>query len=269
MEEVKQEHTHRSKREIKQINLLAFKDPKSPVAEAYRTIRTNLQFSGVDKEMKVVEVTSAVPNEGKSTVIASLGVVLAQAKKKVLLLDCDFRNPTQHKLFGLHNRGLTNFMSKGEDYKDFIQQVDQENLDIIVSGPVAPNPSEMLMSNKMETLLDKVRAEYDYVLIDTPPIMPVTDAAVLGAKVDGVMIVIASGLDKPELVQAAKTRLVQGGANILGCILNKVQVGGGRYGYGKYGGHKYGYGGYGYGYGYGYYYGGKPEETETTEEKAE
>ena len=115
MEEVKQEHTHRSKNEIKQINLLAFKDPKSPVAEAYRTIRTNLQFSGVDKEMKVVEVTSAVPNEGKSTVIASLAVVLAQARRRVLLLDCDFRNPTQHKLFGLHNKGLTNFMANGDE----------------------------------------------------------------------------------------------------------------------------------------------------------
>ena len=263
MEEIKQEHTQTRKKEVKQINLLAFKDPKSPVAEAYRTIRTNLQFSGVDKEMKVVEITSAVPNEGKSTVIASLAVVLAQARKKVLLLDCDFRNPTQHKLFGLHNKGLTNFMTKdADDYTEFIQRVEQENLDIIVSGPVAPNPSEMLMSNKMQDLLDKVRTEYDYVLIDTPPIMPVTDAAVLGAKVDGVMIVIASGADKPELVQAGKTRLVQGGANIIGCILNKVQVGGGRYGYGKYGNHKYGYGGYGYGYGY--YYGRKDEETVDT-----
>ena len=203
MEEVKQEHTQRSKRDIKQINLLAFKDPKSPVAEAYRTIRTNLQFSGVDKEIKVVEVTSAVPNEGKSTVIGSLGVVLAQARKKVLLLDCDFRNPTQHKLFGLHNKGLTNFMANGDDYSPFIQHVEQENLDILLSGPVAPNPSEMLMSNKIQDMLDKVRTEYDYILIDTPPIMPVTDAAVLGAKVDGVMIVIASGADKPELVQAA------------------------------------------------------------------
>ena len=269
MEEVKQEKTQKHKREIKQINLLAFKDPKSPVAEAYRTIRTNLQFSGVDREMKVVEVTSAVPNEGKSTVIASLAVVLAQARKKVLLLDCDFRNPTQHKLFGLHNKGLTNYMANGDDYSGFIQHVDQENLDILLSGPVAPNPSEMLMSNKMQDLLDRVRTEYDYVLIDTPPIMPVTDAAVLGAKVDGVMIVIASGADKPELVQAAKTRLVQGGANILGCILNKVQVGGGRYGYGKYGNHKYGYGGYGYGYGYGYYYGNKDSEGAVKDDSTE
>ena len=260
MEEVKQH-----KKEIQKIELTTFTDPKSPVAEAYRSIRTNLQFSGVDKEMKVVEVTSAIPNEGKSTIIASLGIVLAQAKKKVLLLDCDFRNPTQHKLLGLHNRGLTNFMSKGEDFHDYIQHIEQENIDILASGPIAPNPSEMLMSNKMQSLLDTARQEYDYVLIDTPPIMPVTDAAVLGAKVDGVMIVIASGQDKPELVQAAKTRLVQGGANILGCILNKVQVGGGRYGYRN---HKYGYG---YGYGYGYYYGGKDEGQDvlTTEETKE
>ena len=267
MEEVKQdvapERQHHHKRETKKIDLTAFKDPKSPVSEAYRTIRTNLQFSGVDKEMKLIEITSAVPNEGKSTVIASLAVVMAQTGKHVLLMDCDFRNPTQHKLFGLHNKGLTNFMANGDDYSIFIQRVDSESLDILVSGPVAPNPSEMLMSNKMQTLLDQVRRDYDYVLIDTPPIILVTDAAVLSSKVDGVMLVIASGEDKPEVAVGAKNRLLQAGANILGCILNKVRVGGGRYGYGS---HKYGYGGYGYGYGYGYYYGGK-EEEKVSEEK--
>ncbi len=243
---------------MEKVNLLTFKDPKSPVAEAYRTIRTNLQFSGVDKEMKVVEVTSAVPNEGKSTVIGSLAIVMAQAGKKVLLLDCDFRNPTIHKLFGLPNKGMSNFMANGDDFRGFLQQIEQENLDIMPSGPVAPNPSEMLMSNKMQALLDAVRQEYDYILIDTPPIMPVTDAAALSSKVDGVMIVVASGEDKPELVKSAKTRLEQAGANILGCVLNKVKVGGGKYGYG-YGGKHYGYG---YGYGYGYYYGNKDSEIQ-------
>ena len=107
MEEVKQEHTHRSKREIKQINLLAFKDPKSPVAEAYRTIRTNLQFSGVDKEMKVVEVTSAVPNEGKSTVIASLAVVLAQARKKCCCWTATSGTPPSISCSACITKGLT------------------------------------------------------------------------------------------------------------------------------------------------------------------
>ena len=261
MEEVKQEHTHR---EIKKIDLTAFNDAKSPVTEAYRTIRTNISFSGVDKQLKVIEVTSAVPNEGKSTVMASLAIVMAQAGKKVLLVDCDFRNPTQHKLFGLPNKGVSNCIATGGDFHEIIQRIDQENIDILTSGPVAPNPSEILMSNRMQEFLNTVREEYDYVLIDTPPVMPVTDSAVLSSKTDGVMLVIASGEDKPELVKAAKTRLEQAGANIIGCILNKVKVAGGKYGYG-YGGSHYGYG---YGYGYGYYYGGE-EKKETAEEKAE
>ncbi|MBR2182347.1 MAG: CpsD/CapB family tyrosine-protein kinase, partial [Acidaminococcaceae bacterium] len=221
MEEVKQAHANEP---IKQIDLTAFKDAKSPVTEAYRTIRTNLSFSGVDKEMKIVEVTSAVPNEGKSTVMASLAIVMAQAGKKVLLVDCDFRNPTQHKLFGLPNKGVSNCIAIGGDFHEIIQHIGQENIDILTSGPVAPNPSEILMSNRMQAFLDTAREEYDYVLIDTPPIMPVTDAAVLSSKTDGVMLVVASGQDKPELVQMAKTRLEQAGANIIGCILNKVKV---------------------------------------------
>jgi len=256
MEEVK--HSHK---QIEKIDLTAFKDAKSPITEAYRTIRTNLQFSGVDREVKVVEITSSVPNEGKSTVIASLAIVMAQAGKKVLLMDCDFRNPTIHKLLGLPNKGVSNCIATGGNFREIIQHIEQDNLDILTSGPVAPNPSEILMSNKMQAMLDTARQEYDYILIDTPPVMPVTDAAVLSSKTDGVMLVVASGEDKPELVQATKTRLEQAGANILGCILNKVQVGGGRYGYG-YGGKHYGYG---YGYGYGYYYGGTEEQKASPE----
>ena len=262
MEEIKQEHT---RRQIKKIDLTAFKDAKSPVTEAYRTIRTNLRFSGVDKEMKVVEITSAVPNEGKSTVLASLAIVMAQAGNRVLLVDCDFRNPTQHKLFGLPNKGVSNCIATGGDFHEIVQHIEQENLDILTSGPIAPNPSEILMSNRMQVFLDTAREEYDYVLLDTPPVMPVTDAAALSSKTDGVMLVVASGEDKPEMVQFAKTRLEQAGATIIGCVLNKVKVGGGKYGYG-YGGKHYGYG---YGYGYGYYYGGTEEETETPDHSKE
>ena len=254
MEEVKHEH-----KQIEKIDLKAFEDSKSPVTEAYRTIRTNLRFSGIDRETKIVEVTSSVPNEGKSTVIANLSIVMAQAGNKVLLVDCDFRNPTLHKLFGLPNKGVSNCIARGEDFHDIIQHVDVENLDILTSGPVAPNPSEILMSNRMQAFLDQARAEYDYVLIDTPPVMPVTDSAVLSSRTDGVLLVVASGEDKPEIVQTAKTRLEQGGARILGCVLNKVKVAAGKYGYGS---NHYGYG---YGYGYGYYYGN--EKSEKQDEK--
>ena len=260
MEEVRQEHAHR---QIKKIDLTAFNDAKSPVTEAYRTIRTNLQFSGVDKELKIIEITSAVPNEGKSTVLASLAIVMAQAGKRVLLVDCDFRNPTQHKLFGLPNKGVSNCIAAGGDFHEIVQHIGQNNLDILTSGPVAPNPSEILMSNRMQAFLEAAREEYDYVLLDTPPVMPVTDAAALSSKTDGVMLVVACGEDKPELVKIAKTRLEQAGANLLGCILNKVKVGGGKYGYG-YGGKHYGYG---YGYGYGYYYGNREESNNDTKQE--
>lgn len=240
---------------MEKINLTAYNDPKSPISEAYRSIRTNLQFIGIDREVKIIEVTSSVPNEGKSTTIASLAIVMAQSGKKTLLVDCDFRNPTQHKLFGLRNKGFSNCISAGGDFHAFIQQIDQENLDILTSGPVAPNPSEILMSNRMLEFLEEVRNSYDYVLIDTPPVMPVTDAAVLSTRTDGVILVIESGADKPELLKAAKERLDQAGAKMLGCILNKVPFSANRYGSN-------------HGYGYGYYYGGSSDST-SSEEKAE
>ena len=234
---------------MEKIELTAFSDPKSPISEAYRTIRTNLQFAGVDKELKIIEVTSTVPDEGKSTVIASLAVVMAQAGKKTLLMDCDFRNPTLHKIFKVRNKGLSDCIATGGNFEDYKQSLGQENLELFPAGPVAPNPSELLTSAKMKSLLAQFREAYDYVLIDTPPILPVTDAAALASRVDGVVLVIASGQDRPEAVQLSKKRLEQADARILGCVLNKVKIGGGRYGYGR----SYGYG---YGYGYGYYYGG-------------
>ena len=228
--------------DMEKIELTAFSDPKSPVSEAYRTIRTNLQFAGVDKDLKIIEVTSTVPDEGKSTVIASLAVVLAQAGKKTLLMDCDFRNPTQHKIFNIRNKGVSDCIATGGNFEDYKKSSGQENLDLFPAGPVAPNPSELLTSEKMKSMLAEFRETYDYVLIDTPPILPVTDAAALASRVDGVVLVIASGQDRPEDVQLSKKRLEQADARILGCVLNKVKIGGGRYGYGNT-------------YGYGYYYG--------------
>ena len=231
---------------MEKINLTAYKDPKSPISEAYRTIRTNIQFAGVDKPMQVIIVTSATPNEGKSTVISSLAVVLAQAGKKVLLMDCDFRNPTLHKLFGLENKGTTNYVATNEPLANILQQAEQENLTVIPSGPVPPNPSEILTSQKFAVLLEKFKKEYEYILLDTPPVLPVTDASALSAKADGVLLVVASNEISPSEAKLAKTRLELAGAKIIGCVLNKVDVAphGYGYGYGKYGN-----------YGYYYYYG--------------
>lgn len=227
-----------------EVKLIANENTKSPVSEAYRTIRTNLQFSQViGKELKSILITSPTPNEGKSTTIANLGVVMAQAQKKVVVVDCDFRNPTQHKIFGVSNKGMSNCIATGEPLADVTVESTVPGLWVIPAGPVAPNPSELLGSEKMSELLKELGEQFDYVLVDAPPIMPVTDAAVLSSKVDGVMLLIASGEVAPAIAKEAKTRMEQGGAHILGVILNKVDVNHGHYGYGK--------GGYGYYYYYG------------------
>ena len=146
------------------ITLIADRDAKSPAAEAYRTIRTNIQFSNVGQELKTIIVTSATPNEGKSTTISNLAVVMAQAGHKVLLMDCDMRNPTQHKLFKLTNRGLSNCISASEDVRTLIQKTGIDNLELLASGPVAPNPSELLGSKRMEQLLEQLKPDYAQVL---------------------------------------------------------------------------------------------------------
>ena len=225
---------------MEEVTLIANTDAKSPVSEAYRTIRTNIKFSNIaGQELKTIMLTSATPNEGKSTTISNLAVVMAQAGHSVVLCDCDFRNPTQHKIFGLHNKGLSNCVATGSDVMDIIQQTSIPNLYVLTSGPVAPNPSELLASQNMVDILEELKQHFDYVLIDTPPIMPVTDAAVVSAKVDGTILVIASGAVSPSIAVEAKTRLEQAGAHLLGVVLNKVDVGANSH----------------YGYGYYYYYG--------------
>lgn len=226
---------------MEEVTLIANTDAKSPVSEAYRTIRTNIKFSNIaGRELKTIMLTSATPNEGKSTTISNLAVVMAQAGHSVVLCDCDFRNPTQHKIFGLHNKGLSNCVATGSNVMDIIQQTSVPNLYVLTSGPVAPNPSELLASQNMVDILEELKQHFDYVLVDTPPIMPVTDAAVVSAKVDGTILVIASGAVSPSIAVEAKTRLEQAGAHLLGVVLNKVDVGANsHYGYYYYYGHEH------------------------------
>ena len=226
---------------MEEVTLIANTDAKSPVSEAYRTIRTNIKFSNIaGRELKTIMLTSATPNEGKSTTISNLAVVMAQAGHSVVLCDCDFRNPTQHKMFGLHNKGLSNCVATGSDVMDIIQQTSVPNLYVLTSGPVAPNPSELLASQNMVDILEELKQHFDYVLVDTPPVMPVTDAAVVSAKVDGTILVIASGAVSPSIAVEAKTRLEQAGAHLLGVVLNKVDVAANsHYGYYYYYGHEH------------------------------
>lgn len=214
------------------LNLIAHNDLKNPATEAYRVIRTSIQFAQAGKELKTLAVTSCTPNEGKSMTVDNLAVVLTQAGKSVLLLDCDMRNPTVHKNFGLSNKlGLSSCISMDTPLSAAVQATKVDNLYALTSGVIPPNPSE---------LLQEAGEIYDYVLIDLPPVLPVADALVLGAVVDGVVLVIGSGEVKVDLARDVKKQLQHAGANILGVVLNKVRSE-----------HL------GYGYGYYYYYGSK------------
>lgn len=226
------------------LNLVTQNDPKNPAAEAYRVIRTGIQFAQAGKELQTIALTSCTPNEGKSTTIANLAVVLTQAGKSVLLIDCDMRNPTVHKNFNLSNKvGLSSCISMGTALSDAVQKTSIEGLYALTGGVIPPNPSELLGSEQMKNVLQRAKEQYDYVLIDTPPVMPVTDALIVSRFVDGMILVIASAEVKVEMARDVKNQLVNAGANILGVVLNKVRSE-----------H------HGYGYGYYYYYGNDGEK---------
>ena len=219
---------------MEDIKLIVQNDPKSPISESYRAIRTNLQFAGAGKQMKYIAFTSNVPGEGKSTTISNIALTMAQDGKKVLLIDNDLRKPRQHKIWGLLNKGLTNMIAMGAPFDEVVQKDVFPNLDVLTSGPIPPNPSELLGSSKMNTILKEIGEPYDYVLLDLPPILAVTDAAIVGNMADGVVLVVRSGLTVPEEAKESKKRLEAGHANILGVVLNGVPTEKKGYGYGYY-----------------------------------
>lgn len=225
-------------------SLILENKPKSPIAEAYRTIRTNIEYSSVDKEVKKILVTSAGPSEGKSTTAGNLALAFAQAGKKTLLIDCDMRKPTVYKIFKLSNRiGLSNVIVEGANIFDMnnitveglglkdIIHTHSEKLDILTSGKVPPNPSEIIGSNKMSLFLEAMSSKYDRVIIDSPPINAVTDAQILSTLVDGVVLSVASEITHIDAAQRAKELLEKVGANILGVVLRRFKVPHSKYGY--------------------------------------
>lgn len=196
-------------------------NPSSVIAEAYRTLRTNIEFSNVDEDLQIIMVTSAQPGEGKSTTVANLAIAYAQTNKRILLIDADMRKPTMHKVFGLTNRvGLTSLLTGNRQIEDIPMECRVENLHILTSGPVPPNPSELLVSKKMAALLKELRSRYDIVLIDTPPVGLVSDAQILAGRSDGVVLVIDHGKVKRDLAIKAKAKLDHVKARILGVVLN-------------------------------------------------
>lgn len=207
-----------------QRKLIIREDAKSPSAEAYRTLRTNIQFAKVDSDLRTIMFTSAGPGEGKSTTIANTAVAIAQTGKQVILVDCDLRKPVQHKIFGKRNRGVTNILVEELPVADLLQDTDIDNLKILTSGPIPPNPSELLGSNKMQEVIASLQELADIVIFDAPPTVAVTDASVLASKVDGIVLVLNTREVRPEMAQKAKELLLKANGHILGVILNRVEI---------------------------------------------
>lgn len=221
------------------MKIISYTNPKSPIAEAYRSIRTNIEFSNIDKNIKIITITSTQPNEGKSTVISNLAAAFASLEnKRVLIIDGDLRNPSVHKMFGVSNlNGITDILLGEKDVDKCLEKTKIKGLDILKVGKVPPNPSEMLQSNKMRNFIEVIKEYYDYVFIDAPPVGVVSDASIISQYSDGVILLVGSNETDIDAAKVSKERLENVGANILGVVLNKFESEGSAYGY------------------YGYYYG--------------
>lgn len=210
---------------MRKYNLKTINNPKSLTAEVFRTLRTNIQFASVDNVVKRILFTSAGPQEGKSSTVANLAVSFSLAGKSVLIIDADLRNPSQHKIFSLPNLiGLTTTLAEDVSAFAYIMKTPHEGLDILTSGPIPPNPAELLESRRMKQILNEITQVYEFVLIDSPPVIAVTDASVLAQSVDGVILVLAEREVKREYALRAKEQLEKVGAKILGIVQNKVKV---------------------------------------------
>lgn len=227
-------------------DIIAVKSPKSPVAEAYRTLRTNIQFSSFDNKIQTIVVTSSGPGEGKSTTAANLAVVMAESGSKTILIDCDQRKPRLHKIFLVSNEnGISDLLAGKAEFEKAVQETKVPNLSILTSGTKPPNPAELLGSSKMRDFIDTLKEKYEYIIIDTPPIVAVTDAQLLASHADGSLLVVASSQVEREAAAKSKELLEKVDAKILGVVLNKLEV------------HHKGY----YGYYYHYYYGNHGERV--------
>ena len=207
------------------------KEPKSIAAESYRTLRTNIQYSSFDKEYKVIVITSSEPGEGKSTTAGNLALCMAQGDKKVILVDCDLRRPSIHKKFKVSNlAGLSDVIIGKSDLSKVMHRYNK-NLVLLTSGKIPPNPSEMLSSKSMENLLEKLRENFDYVILDTPPVQEVTDSQILSTKADGTILVVRAERTKKESVNNAINLLKKVNANIIGTVLNGTDLSRNKYQY--------------------------------------
>ncbi len=206
------------------LGLVTLSEPQSPATEAYRTLRMNLQFAALDRPLRSLLITSPGPGEGKSTTLANLAVTMAQVEQRVIMVDCDLRRPSLHRLLGLQNEvGLTTMMVDDQALENPpLQQTAVNDLRFLASGPPPPRPSDLLGSQRMVKVIERLLAEADILLFDAPPVMAVTDAVILATKVDGVLLVVSAGETKREYAQRSVERLTKVNATIMGIVLNNV-----------------------------------------------
>ena len=199
------------------------KAPKSIDAEAYRSLRSNIEYSSFDDEYRVIVVTSSVPGEGKSTTAGNLAIALAQSGNSVLLVDCDMRKPSIHKKFKISNAAGTAELLLRKKLFEEVANKYNENLTIITAGKIPPNPSEMLASRAMTAFIKEMKKEFKYIILDTPPLQAVTDAQVLSTKADGVLLVVRAGSTKKDAVLNSVDLIKKVQGKVIGTVLNGVE----------------------------------------------
>ena len=219
--------------------LISLSNSKTIVSEQFRTIRTNLNFSMPDKELKTLLITSSSPGEGKSTISSNIAVVFAQEGKKVLLIDADMRKPTVHYTFDLKNTfGLSSVLTRQIELEQACNKTAVEGLFVLTSGPIPPNPSELLASKHMDQIMITLTEQFDIVIFDTPPVLSVTDAQIMSNKCDGTVLVVNSGVAEKAMVLKAKESLRASKGNLIGVILNNYKLERDHYYYQYYGNEK-------------------------------
>lgn len=206
-------------------SLITFTNPKSLNAEQFRSLRTNIEFAQVDRQLKSLLVSSSIPAEGKSTVSSNLAYVMAQTEKRVLLVDADLRKPTVHLTFQLNNKqGLTTLLANPEiRFNEIVQYSREFNLFFLPSGPIPPNPSELLGSARMKALMDELSDNFDIIIYDAPPVTAVADPQILATRVDGVLFIARYGYTRKEEIKEAKKALDNVNANVIGYVMNRQE----------------------------------------------
>jgi non-specific protein-tyrosine kinase len=204
--------------------LITLSDPRAPAAEAYRTLRTNLIFSNVDAHLNTIAITSPSQGEGKSVTLANLAVVLAQSEHQTLIVDADLRRPTQHELWGVDNdEGLTSMLLDERALQSpAIHSTDVEGLGLLTSGPLPANPADVLASQKMDAVIARLSEMADFILFDVPPVLAVSDAAILGRRLAGVLLVVKAGTTRRDPTARARDQLQRVGANLIGAVLTNA-----------------------------------------------